>query len=217
MGSTANSYEQPVRHVKIAAFLMGKYPVTQAQWKAVAAFPKVELDLNPDPANLKGSDRPVESISWREAVEFCDRLSHKASRTYRLPTEAEWEYACRAGTTTPYHFGEVIIHDLANYSGGAGSTTAVGSFGVANEFGLYDMYGNVWEWCADHWHDNYDGASTDRSAWIEGGDSSRRVLRGGSWRSLPQLCRSAFRDHCYPHYRLNRIGFRVVCSASRTL
>ena len=217
MGSIANSKEQPVHQAKIAAFLMGKYPVTQAQWKAVAALTKVKLDLDPDPARFKRSDRPVERISWQEALEFCDRLSRKTGRTYRLPTEAEWEYACRAGTTTPYHFGGAITHALANYSGGAGSTTPVGSFGVANAFGLYDMHGNVWEWCADHWHEDYDGAPTDGSVWIEGGNASRRLLRGGSWYSNPQRCRSAYRNHLNPDYAGNYFGFRVVCSASRTL
>jgi len=150
---------------------MGKYLITQAQWRVVTALPKVERGLKSDPSRFKGGHLTVECINWYEAVEFCARLARKTGRDYRLPSEAEWEYACRAGTTTPFHFGETITTDLANYRGtdneqykwsgfyGRGSkgiyrnkTTDVGSFGVANAFGLYDMHGNVWEWCQDIWH-----------------------------------------------------------------
>ncbi|HIK56998.1 MAG TPA: SUMF1/EgtB/PvdO family nonheme iron enzyme [Synechococcales cyanobacterium M55_K2018_004] len=231
MGSKEYSAEQPIHRVTIAPFCLGKYPVTQAQWNAVAGFPKVKIDLNPDPSAFKGGDRPVECISWLEAVEFCDRLnrfvesrsSHQPKRTYRLPSEAEWEYACRAGTTTPFHFGETITTDLANYDGNYtyGSepkgefrqqTTPVGSFAIANAFGLYDMHGNVWEWCADHWHENYQGAPTDGSAWITGGDGDRRLLRGGSWLNYPWYCRSASRVWAGADDRFDCFGFRLACS-----
>jgi formylglycine-generating enzyme required for sulfatase activity len=206
---------------------MGKYPVTQAQWKAVAFFPKVNRDLNPDPARFKGANRPVEQVSWHEAVEFCDRLSHRTNRQYRLPSEAEWEYACRAGTTTPFSFGETITTDLANYNGnytyGAGpkgvyrqETTAVGSF-PPNAFGLYDMHGNVWEWCLDHWHDNYTGAPIDGSAWLTGNESTGRIIRGGSWFDLPRICRSAYRFDFHPDGDFGDIGFRLVCVVPRML
>ncbi|GAB4325515.1 MAG: hypothetical protein OHK0047_10430 [Leptolyngbyaceae cyanobacterium] len=220
--------ERPQHDVRIQPFFIGKYPVTQAEWKAVAALPQVNRELDPDPSRFKGSDRPVERVSWYDAVEFCDRLSQLTGRPYRLPSEAEWEYACRAGTTTPFHFGETITTDLANYYGestyGRGpkgiyrqETTTVGSFGVANAFGLFDMHGNVWEWCLDHWHGDYEGAPTDGSAWVTGGDSDRRLLRGGSWLNDPWDCRSAYRGNNYPDTRYNTVGFRVVCAAARTL
>jgi eukaryotic-like serine/threonine-protein kinase len=153
------SSESPQHEVTVAPFFLGKYAVTQAQWRAVAALPKVERDLDAAPSYFKGANRPVEGVSWYDAVEFCQRLSQASGRKYRLPSEAEWEYACRAGTTTPFHFGETITAELANYDGNSTSanapkgkyrnqTTNVGSF-PPNSFGLYDMHGNVWEWCAD--------------------------------------------------------------------
>jgi len=222
MGSTENSDEQPVHQVTIAPFFLGKYPITQSQWRVVAGFPKVKIDLEPDPAKFKGGDRPVEQVSWWETVEFCQRLSHTTNRTYRLPSEAEWEYACRAGTTTPFHFGEIITTDLANYNGTATynsspkgqyrqETTAVGSFGVANAFGLYDMHGNVYEWCADHWHGNYEGAPIDGSAWLTKNETAGRLRRGGSWFFNPVNCRSAYRYYYLPDFCDFNLGFRVVC------
>ncbi|MBR8832694.1 MAG: formylglycine-generating enzyme family protein [Stigonema ocellatum SAG 48.90 = DSM 106950] len=214
--------ERPQHQVTISPFFLGKYPVTQAQWQAVAALPQVNRELNPDPSRFKGEKRPVEQVSWYDVVEFCDRLSRATGKPYRLPSEAEWEYACRAGTTTPFHFGETITSELANYNGevtyGAepkgtyrGKTTEVGSFGVANAFGLYDMHGNVWEWCADHWHDDYEGAPRDGSAWLIDNDNQMRLLRGGSWYDSPEYCRSADRIRSAPDYDNVLIGFRVVC------
>jgi formylglycine-generating enzyme required for sulfatase activity len=235
-GEGTVSDERPQHLVTVPQFFMGRYPVTQAQWRAVAVFPKVKIDLNPDPANFKGDvgeasrneNRPVEQVNWHDAVEWCDRLSQQTGKKYRLPSEAEWEYACRAETETPFHFGKTISPKYANYDGTkvygdngvAGEyreqTTPVGSLGVANRFGLCDMHGNVWEWCADHWHENYTGAPLDGSAWVKDGDSDRRVLRGGSWLSVPVYCRSACRS-CYdPGSDSSSIGFRVVSSASRT-
>jgi len=225
--------ESPQHLVTLNPFCMGKYSVTQAQWKAVAALPQVELKLDPDPSNFKGDNRPVERISWYDAVEFCARLSQKSTREYRLPSESEWEYACRAGTTTPFHFGETITTDLANYRGTdseglkwSGSysqgpkgvyreeTTPVGSFDVANAFGLYDMHGNVWEWCADHWHNNYEGSPLNESIWLSSDISSTRLLRGGSWPSDPVSCRSACRSSSVADIDIFDIGFRVVCAAA---
>ena len=221
--------EKPQHEVIVESFCLGKYPVTQAQWKAVSAFPQVNRELKPNPSHFTGDNHPVERVSWYDAVEFCDRLSQYTGRTYRLPSEAEWEYACRAGTTRPFHFGETITADLANYNGnytyGQGpkgvyreETTEVGSFGVANNFGLYDMHGNVWEWCQDDWHNNYEGAPTYGSVWLDNEESSNgKLLRGGSWGINPVNCRSACRDHYVLDDSYNPFGFRVVCSgAART-
>jgi formylglycine-generating enzyme required for sulfatase activity len=220
-------YEDPQHWVTIPEFFMGMYPVTQAQWKAVAALPKVKQDLKSDPANFKrGEDRPVEKVSWNDAVEFCRRLSQKTGRKYRLPSEAEWEYACRAGTRTPYHFGETPTPELANYNGNHTyaqgpkgqyriQTTTVGSF-LPNAFGLYDIHGNVWEWCEDIWHDSYKGAPEDGSSWVDKNDNDYRLLRGGSWVSDPEYCRSAFRNRLTPDNRDGSIGLRVVCGVVRT-
>ena len=209
--------ETPQRSVSIDPFFVGKYPVTQAQWQAVARLPRVDIDLELDPSVYKGSSLPVEWVSWQDAVEFCKRLSQLTGRNYRLPSEAEWEYACRATTTTAYHFGPVLTPDLANYddpSVGRRLTTAVGSFNVANEFGLFDMHGNVWELCADYWHDNYEGAPLDGIPWTTGGYSDLRVIRGGSWVYPMQNSRSAERLNETLNQRSNDTGFRVAFSDS---
>jgi len=226
--------ESPQHQVTVKSFFMGKYPVTQAQWQAVAALPQINRPLNPHPSRFIGANFPVEQISWYDAVEFCNRLSQKTGWQYRLPSEAEWEYACRAGTTTPFHFGETINTDLANYYGisselgdiqgvyGEGvqgisseETTSVGSFGVANNFGLYDMHGNVSEWCADSWHSSYKGAPIDGSVWADKYESGShfRMLRGGSWGNIPGNCRSACRNLNDPNSKhISFLGFRVVCT-----
>ncbi len=216
--------ERPQHLVTVRPFLMGKYSVTQAQWRAIATLPKVKRDLKTDPSNFKGDSRPVEQVSWDNAVEFCQRLSKHTSRKYRLPSEAEWEYACRAGTTTPFHFGETLSSNVANYDanyiyddGQKGEyreqTTDVGSF-PANAFGLYDMHGNVWEWCLDHWHENYASAPTDGSAWLSSDENAARLLRGGSWLNFPNYCRSTNRGRYASDYWPDVVGFRVVCAAS---
>ena len=241
MGSPADELERidaegPQHEVSVSQFFMSKYPVTQGQWQAVAALPKVKQDLNADPSQFKGAFLPVEQVSWYEAVEFCDRLTLHTNRQYRLPTEAEWEYACRAGTTTPFHYGETITTELANYRGtddeeyswsgsyGDGpkgehreKTTPVNQFDSPNAYGLCDMHGNVWEWCQDHWHSNYDNAPADGQAWLTEDDAAYRVLRGGSWLYIPGNCRSASRYDNTPDYRLSFIGFRVSCVAPRAL
>ncbi len=224
--------EGPQHEVAVPAFFMAKTPITQAQWRAVAQLEQVDRELNPDPARFKGDDRPVEQVSWLDAIEFCARLSRLTGRDYRLPTEAEWEYACRAGTTTPFNLGETLTGDLANYNASATyaeeaqgeyrrKTTPVGSC-PPNAFGLYDMHGNVWEWCQDHWHGNYEGdPPTDGSAWLFSGERNKdyrtRVLRGGSWYLNPRNCRSACRNDNLPGARNVYYGFRVVCSAARAL
>ncbi|MGB5633225.1 MAG: formylglycine-generating enzyme family protein [Waterburya sp.] len=167
-----------------------------------------------NPSYFKGDDRPVEQVNWDEAVEFCNQLSTQTGKVYRLPTEAEWEYACRAGTTTSYHFGDDITDKLANYDEKVGETTWVGQF-PPNAFGLYDMHGNVCEWCQDDWHDSYQNAPIDGNAWVSG-NSSNKVIRGGSWIDLPEDCRSATRGLDTRDNRDINIGFRVVCVVSRT-
>jgi formylglycine-generating enzyme required for sulfatase activity len=231
MGSPENEegyYESqsPQHQVTVPSFFMGKYLVTQKQWRLVAALPKVKIDLESDPSNFKGDNLPVECVSWNDAQEFCARLSQKTNKAYRLPSEAEWEYACRGGTTTPFYFGETISTELANYHGnytyGGGAkgeyrekTTVVGKF-PANPCGLYDMCGNVWEWCQDEWHGNYINAPTDGSAWSNG-SNNYMSLRGGSWINNPQYCRSAYRDYVIRDYHSYYVGFRVVCVVGRSL
>ncbi|MFP4299325.1 MAG: SUMF1/EgtB/PvdO family nonheme iron enzyme [Spirulinaceae cyanobacterium] len=233
--------EEPQHQVTLQPFFMGKYAITQAQWRAVAALPKQQRDLDPDPSYFKGDNRPVEKVSWYDAVEFCARLSVATGRQYCLPSEAQWEYAGRANTKTPFHFGETITAEIANYDGNytyadepkgeyREQTTPVGSF-PPNRFGLYDMHGNVWEWCADPWHGNYEKAPTDGKVWDENCNDNRyqnhveylnsmlnnksiKILRGGSWIFLPAYCRSALRGNDYPDYIHDGNGFRVVCVGS---
>ncbi|CAN1211533.1 hypothetical protein TUMEXPCC7403_15125 [Tumidithrix helvetica PCC 7403] len=223
------SWERPQHKVTVPAFFMGKYPITQAQYVAIMGKNPSHFKDKPD-----SNRRPVENISWDDANNFCQKLSEKTGRKYRLPSEAEWEYACRAMTSPPapqlkgegskrvyppFHYGETISTKVANYNGeiyGRGEkgeyrqeTTPVDYFGVANDFGLCDMHGNVWEWCLDTWHDNYEGAPTDGSAWIELNKTSH-IRRGGSWSSYPRFCRSAFRFHLILDFRDLNFGFRVV-------
>ncbi|MEM1240398.1 MAG: formylglycine-generating enzyme family protein [Cyanobacteria bacterium P01_H01_bin.26] len=220
--------EGPQHDMTVPQFFMGRYPVTQAQWRVVAAMPSVDRDLEADPSKFKGANRPVEQVSWYDVVEFCKRLSVHTGRPYRLPSEAEWEYACRAGTTTPFHFGKTLTTEVANYRGtityGDGpegdyreETTPVDHFDIANDFGLCDMHGNVWEWCQDIWHNNYNSAPTDGSAWVTDGDDSIRILRGGSWIYYPEDCRSARRINYQPGNRYDISGFRVVSTPQGSL
>ncbi|MDJ0696076.1 formylglycine-generating enzyme family protein [Mastigocoleus sp. MO_188.B34] len=231
--------ERPQHQVTVTGFFMGRLEVTQVQYEAI---------MGQNPSNFKGKNRPVESVSWNDAMEFCQRLSQKVGCTYRLPSEAEWEYACRAGTTTPFHFGETITTDLANYNGNQTyadapkgeyrqQTTPVGNF-LPNSFGLYDMHGNIWEWCLDTWHENYKEAPSDGSAWIGSYKDNRslteeergifyeklntsdynifRVLRGGSWDFIPVYCRSACRNYIGPDDdHSDTVGFRLVCGIAR--
>jgi formylglycine-generating enzyme required for sulfatase activity len=213
---------KPQHEVKITGFYMGKYVVTQGQWRMVAGWPKVKMELKPDPSYFKGDDLPVEQVSWEEAEEFCERLSRKTGKRYRLPTEAEWEYACRAGRTTPYAFGETITPEIVNYNGNypygeapkgeyRGKTTAMGSLGIANEFGLYDMHGNVWEWCSD-WYGAYSSSKSSRIEQDASGTTSGsyRVMRGGGWYNSAVYCRSAYRGYDTPDHRDSDVGFRLV-------
>ena len=220
--------EKPQHEVTVEPFFMGKYPITQSQWKTVASWPQVKRDLEANPSQFKDGNRPVENVSWDDAVEFCQRLSKQTGKEYKLPSEAEWEYACRAGTTTPFYFGQTITDKLANYHADQtyasesqgehrAETTSVGrgSF-PPNAFGLYDMHGNVDEWCEDDFHANYGEAPIDGRTWLSGGTNNTAVIRGGSWGDDPCLCRSAYRDYFGRVNRFDHIGFRVVCVAPRT-
>lgn len=227
--SEEDGYEVPQHQVNVPAFHMGKFEITQKQWEAVMHH---NLSAN------QGADLPAENVSWRDAVEFCNRLSIITGRYYRLPSEAEWEYACRAGTTTCFSFGSEITTQLANYweidatvkspidsqppSEGCVAayqpdgvqylqTMRVGSF-FPNAFGLYDMHGNVYEFCQDAWHDDYNNAPNDGSAWGSGKDTGLVVIRGGSFDYYEDNCRSVHRSQTGINYRYHGTGFRVACS-----
>jgi formylglycine-generating enzyme required for sulfatase activity len=252
--------EGPQHEVKLESFFISHTPITQVQWREVAGWQPLPAerwrqDLNPDPSRFQNREgqaegevrlfegeantdnRPVEQVSWLDAIEFCNRLSQRTGRTYTLPSESQWEYACRAGSITPFYFGATITPELANYMGNVTyadglkginreQTTPVGML-PANAWGLHDMHGNVDEWCLDHWHHGYEGAPTDGSAWLSStdqqqqsapkavgdgtDDSEPRLLRGGSWSYFPGDCRSAYRDHFEPDGAFNDAGFRVVC------
>ncbi|MFN7871802.1 MAG: formylglycine-generating enzyme family protein, partial [Cyanobacteriota bacterium] len=243
--------EGPQHLVQLHGFFMGQTPITQAQWREVADWQERPGErwgrqLETDPSLFQSNaeqgerlerlfeteantdNRPVEQVSWLDAMEFCSRLSQRTGRSYTLPSEAQWEYACRAGTTTPFHFGDTISSELANYDGDytyadgpkgiyRKQTTPVGMF-PANAWGLYDMHGNIWECCLDEWHGNYNGAPTDGSAWVNYTEGEKnkesdkiRLLRGGSWSDGPRICRSACRDDDHPDYRGDYFGFRVCC------
>ncbi len=203
--------EKPLHHVSIASFYLGRITVTQRQWRAVMRRPL--------PCRAKGADMPLDRVNWLQAVEFCQRLSRKTGRPYRLPSEAEWEYACRAGTVTAFACGPTLTTDLADYVGKhryareplgvyRGGTVGGGSL-PPNHFGLHEMHGNLFEWCADAWHDDYTGAPTQGEAWTRG-SSRERVLRGGSWHDPPNLCRSAARLKFDPSEGEDYFGFRVA-------
>jgi formylglycine-generating enzyme required for sulfatase activity len=212
--------ESPQHEVRLAEpFAVGAYEVTFDDYDRCCDSTKRE---RPADNGWGRGNRPVINVSWNDAQAYCAWLSKETGRTYRLPTEAEWEYACRAGTDTPFHFGARITADQANFDGNytyngsakgeyRGKTVPVGSF-PPNAFGLHDMHGNVWEWCQDAWHGSYDGAPQDGSAW-HGGGGVARVVRGGSWNFNARLCRAAYRDDFDPRYRFDNIGFRVCCAS----
>ena len=195
--------EMPQHQVNLQEFYLGKYPVTQEQYQAI---------MGTDPSNFKDNPKnPVEQVSWDNAQEFCQKLSDKTGKKYRFPSEAEWEYACRAGTQTCYYFGDdkKLLGEYAwYYENSDGKTHPVGQK-KPNDWGLYDMSGNIWEWCEDGWYENYQNAPTDGTAWNENHSAtSSRVLRGGSWFNIPRRCRSASR--LYHNFRDLNFGFRVV-------
>jgi formylglycine-generating enzyme required for sulfatase activity len=193
--------EKPVHRVTIAKpFAMGKTEVTQGQWKAV-------MGNNPSNFSNCGDACPVEQVSWNDVQGFLQKLNAKTGKQYRLPSEAEWEYACSAGGKQEY-CGSDYVDSIAWFSNNGGFTTHPSAKKQANAWGLYDMSGNVGEWVEDSYHDNYNGAPTDGSAWP--GDGAIRVLRGGSWNYGPRGARVAYRGWFGPSFRSNRYGFRLA-------
>jgi formylglycine-generating enzyme required for sulfatase activity len=224
MGSPAaeadrEDHERPQHQVKLRSFFLGQTPVTQAQWEVVACWPKQGIDLKLKPSRFRGGNRPVEQVSWEEAIEFCRRLSDRKHLNYTLPDEAQWEYACRATKTTPYAYGETLAPDLANYdSSSAYSFGPVGIFrhetnevGIfpANTWGLQDMHGNVWEWCLDVLHDYPREILGNGQQQRRFHSQDHRILRGGSWFNIPSLCRSASRRYMHAWELSYNIGFRL--------
>jgi len=194
-----HSTERPQHRVTIQSFAIGKYEVTQEQWFAL---------MGNNPSSNKGRTRPVESVNWDAAQLFVQKLSQKTGKNYRLPSEAEWEYAARAGSTTAYHWGD-SDSDLDEYAWHSENTIGTSPVGLkkANQFGLYDTLGNVWEWTQDCWNENYKGAPADGIEWLEG-DCIRRVLRG-AW-GFPSDLRSAFRQSYAADRRYYLFGLRVA-------
>ncbi|MBV8191514.1 MAG: formylglycine-generating enzyme family protein [Alphaproteobacteria bacterium] len=203
--------EYPVHEVIITrAFGLGRYPVTFDQWDA---FAEQTGAYRPHDEGWGRAARPVINVSWQDAKSYMAWLAKKTDRRYRLPTEAEWEYAARAGTSTAYSWGSEIGAGNSNCvtdeaAAGRRGTSPVGQF-PSNAFGLYDMHGNVWEWVEDCWNEYYIGAPVDGSAWLSG-DCSRRVLRGGSWLDVPRQVRSAARNRNGGDFRCNDYGFRIA-------
>ena len=262
----SEDYERPQHLVSVSSFFMGRYPVTNTQWDFVVSLPQErrKLDAKNEPKKAK---HPVVYVSWYDAIEFCARLSRHTGKQYRLPSEAEWEYACRAITSDkflanssdltienwnrefiqPFHFGETISSQVANYGSGEiygresageyrGKIVAVDYFSqAANNFGLSQMHGNVWEWCADPWNDGYKKAPIDGLVWDKENqndnhyqnilenlselldDGRKRILRGGSYYNVPRYCRSAFRFRNNPDNDDDNFGFRLAVSDPRTL
>jgi|SoiMethySBSTD1v2_1073268.scaffolds.fasta_scaffold04615_7 formylglycine-generating enzyme required for sulfatase activity len=224
--------ESPQHQVTVRKFFISRYEVTQAQWNAIRQLDTIKFKLPPNPSSAthdptQDGDRPVEQVTWTQAKEFCRLLSQKTGRTYRLPTEAEWEYSCRADTQTPFGFGIALSPNFVNYDAGSinrRTTLPVRIREYANKFGLYDMHGNVAEWCEDSWHDNYvNNPPRDGTAWIEkrkisqkgvkkaqGSTGSFRVVRGGSWQDAAYACRCAARKQFIEGGTNSGLGFRIV-------
>ena len=204
--------EMPRHLVSLPPFLIAQALVTQQQWQAV-------MGRAPH-CRFHGPDLPVERVSWKSVRAFCQALSKKTGNAYHLPSEAQWEYACRAGTATPFSTGETITTLYANYCGEhifrneprgvyRHTSTPAGTC-LPNPFGLYDMHGNLWESCADRWHPDYSGAPFDAASWEQGGEIGYRVARGGSWHEPPNNCRSATRLRIAEDEEDDMIGFRVA-------
>jgi len=208
MGSTERPDEQPVHNVTLEGFEMSAMPVTRGQYLAT---------MGRSPSNIDEANHPMVNVSWEEAVAFCHRLSEKTGRWYTLPTEAQWEYACRAGNAGNYCFGDQVseLGDYAWYNENAGGTTRPVGKKKPNDWGFYDMHGNVWEWVQDDWHGSYAGAPDGGRAWMDSSLlGSVRVIRGGSWFDWAEICRCSSRRGCEPDGRGDALGFRVVRALS---
>ena len=207
MGGTdenASDREIPIHQVNVPSFYIGKYPVTQDLWEAI---------MGNNPSGFEGLKHPVDSVSWNDAKEFIQQLNKQSGQSYRLPTEAEWEFAARGGIHTEEYLysGSDKLSEVGWYVQNSGSQTQPVGQLLENELGLFDMSGNVWEWCEDDFHDNYEGAPVDGSAWIDRPKrAERRVLRGGFWNGTARLCRVSIRYAFQPDDRLDNIGFRLV-------
>ncbi|MBK8491686.1 MAG: formylglycine-generating enzyme family protein [Saprospirales bacterium] len=203
-GSDCDGDEEPAHQVTLSSFKIGKYEVTQAEWKAV---------MGENPSRFSGCDQcPVEQVSWDDVQEFLKKLNQLTGGNYRLPTEAEWEYAARGGQKSQQNkfAGSQNLDGVGWYDTNSDSKTHPVGGKTPNELGIYDMSGNVREWCADHWHENYKGAPTDGRAWTSGGDSARRVVRGGSWGSVDWYCRVSRRYRNGTDLRGVNDGFRLA-------
>ena len=197
--------ESPQHKVTLKPFRMQTTPVTQKQWKEV---------MGNNPSNFDGDDLPVGCVSWNDCREFVKKLNQRdPGKGYRLPSEAEWEYACRAGTTTKYYSGnsESDLERAGWYRDNSGGKTHPAGQKEPNAWGLYDIHGNVWEWCEDWYHSSYNGAPSDGSAWVSP-TGKYRVLRGGSWSLIQDYCRSAHRGRSNPVSRYGSYGFRLCVS-----
>jgi formylglycine-generating enzyme required for sulfatase activity len=203
MGSADYDDEKPIHKVNLKAFKIGKYPITQKQYQSV---------MGNNPSNFKGDNLPVEKVSWDDAIAFCKKISKTTGQKLSLPSEAQWEYACRAGSIGEYYFGGDVnqLEKYAWYNGNSERKTHPVGEKLANSWGLYDMHGNVWEWCEDLWHENYNGAPNDGSAWLKDYKQNSRSLRGGSWDYGVIHCCSAYRSRFDAVTRRSNFGFRVV-------
>ena len=208
MGGTdkeAMDREKPTHKVDVNTFYLGKYPVTQALWEAV---------MGNNPSGFKGKDHPVERVSWNETQDFLQRLNKMTIRSYRLPTEAEWEYAARGGNRSEGYLysGSDRLEEVGWYAGNSGSQTHPVGQKLGNELGLCDMSGNVWEWVEDQWHDSYENSPLDGSAWVDQSPNTNRVRRGGSWDGSAQYCRVSYRAATGQGIGATAIGFRLAMS-----
>jgi len=214
--------EGPQHRVRFEqGFWLAETACTQALWQALW-----QAVMGENPSRFKGEENPVENVSWGDAKRFIEKINGlHPSLELRLPSEAEWEYACRAGTTTPFWFGSELTTDKANYNGNYPyangpkgeyrEKTVPARHFQPNPWGLYQMHGNVWEWCEDAWNDSYEGAPEDGQPWLTGGEQTRAVLRGGSWIDIGRALRSAFRSFDHRGYRNDDIGFRLARGPER--